>query len=92
MSRSAERAQIAAETGWNFDTGEATVPPGSDVEARALARIDELREMDMAGRMQEHPDFPRDASGGFYRSSAGRSERRRRRSASERYWRRAGGT
>lgn len=92
MSRYAERAQIARELSWNYGLSLPAIEPGSAREQAALERIDDLRELDISGRMTDHPDFPRDSEGGFYRRTAPMSERRRRRSASERYWRRAGGT
>jgi hypothetical protein len=89
MSRSAESAQIARDASWNYALGAPAIAAGSVKEQAALERIDELRDMDMEGRMTHHPDFGDDSGGGFYRHTAPKSaEARRRRSASERYWRR----
>lgn len=87
---SAEIANLEMQAHWSFAQARPVVSPGTSDEDRALQRIDELREMDMAGMMSSHPDSRGGLGvGPYYRRGAPPEHLESRRIASSRYWKRS---
>jgi hypothetical protein len=90
-NRNSELARLRSSSYWNYDLHQPRVAPDSIEEDRALSRIDELREDELDGLMQYHPDAKSgtglSGAGPFYRRSATSSQLGSRRAAATRYWR-----
>jgi hypothetical protein len=86
LNRASPRDEALWEAKLEERAAEGHVNPGTSEEEHALARIDELRQEDTAGRIAgAHPDL-----GGDFHFRKGVSDReiKRRRSAARRHWKR----
>jgi len=82
-----ELARSNSSENWDKERLCPSIAPGSQEEALALARIDELRDEDLGGQMRGHPD----TAGAAYRSTRARAELARRRARARSHWRRHAG-